>query len=109
MRTWDWPHSYHTRSWAVKYLDQCLRPTTADPGAWQVASAMQYLAQPWFLHLRAVLGASLMVSCRDVLDDLVRQSRHWHSLLQRARVWTTSANTPCSTIPLLYLATVLRC
>ena len=52
---------------------------------------MQYLAQPWFVYQRAVLGASLMVSYRDVLDDLVRQSRHWHTLLQRARVWTTSA------------------
>ena len=53
---------------------------------------MQYLAQPWFLHQRAVLGASLMDSYRDVLDDLVRQSRHWHTLLRRARVWTTSAD-----------------
>ena len=53
---------------------------------------MQYVAQPWFVHQRAVLGASLMVSYRDVLDDLVRQSRHLHSLLRRARVWTTSAN-----------------
>ena len=50
---------------------------------------MQYLAQPWFPHQRAVLGASLMDSYRDVLDDLVRQSRHWHSLLRHARVWTT--------------------
>ena len=53
---------------------------------------MQYVAQPWFLHRRAVLGASLMDSYRDVLDDLVRQSRHWHSLLRRASVWTTSAD-----------------
>ena len=53
---------------------------------------MQYLAQPWFLHQRAFLGASLMDSYRDVLDDLVRQSRHWHTLLRRARVWTTSAD-----------------
>ena len=53
---------------------------------------MQYPAQPWFVHQRAVLGASLMVSYRDVLEDLVRQSRHWHSLLRRARVWTTSAD-----------------
>ena len=53
---------------------------------------MQYLAQPWFLHQCAFLGASLIVSFRDVLDDPVRQSRHWHSLLQRARVWTTSAD-----------------
>ena len=53
---------------------------------------MQYLAQPWFLHQRAVLGASLMVSYRGILDDLVRQSRHWHTLLRRARVWTTSAD-----------------
>ena len=45
-----------TRSWAVKYLNQCLCPTAADPGAQHVASAMQYLAQPWFLHQRAVLG-----------------------------------------------------
>ena len=52
---------------------------------------MQYLAQPWFLHQRAVLGASLMDSYRDVLGDLVRQSRRWHFLLRRARVWTTSA------------------
>ena len=42
---------------------------------------MQYLAQPWFLHQRAVLGASPMDSYRDVLDDLVRQSWHWHSVL----------------------------
>ena len=91
-RTWDRPQSYHTRSWAVKYLNQCLCPTAADPGAQHVASAMQYLAQPWFLHQRAVLGASLMVSYRDMLDDLVRQSRHWHTLLRRARVWTTSAD-----------------
>ena len=76
VRTWDRPQSYHTRSWAVKYLDQCLCSTAADPGAQHVASAMQYLAQPWFLHQRAVLGASLMDSYRDVLDDLVRQSRH---------------------------------
>ena len=53
---------------------------------------MQYLAQPWFLHQSAILGASLMDSYRVVLDDLVRQSRHWHSLLRRARVWTTSAD-----------------
>ena len=91
-RTWDRPQSYYTRSWAVKYLDQCLCPTAADPGAQHVASAMQYLAQPWFLHQRAVLGASLMVSYRDMLEDLVRQSRHWHTLLRRARVWTTSAD-----------------
>ena len=76
----------------MKYLDQCLCPIAADPGAQQVASAMQYLAQPWFLHQRAVLGASLLDSYRDVLDDLVRQSRHWHTLLRRARVWTTSAD-----------------
>ena len=91
-RTWDRPQSYYTRSWAEKYLDQCLCPTAADPGAQHVASAMQYLAQPWFLHQRAVLGASLMVSYRDMLEDLVRQSRHWHTLLRRARVWTTSAD-----------------
>ena len=60
----------------MKYLDQCLCPTAVDPGAQQVALAMQYLAQPWFLHQRAVLGASLMVSYCDVLDDLVWQSRH---------------------------------
>ena len=42
---------------------------------------MQYLAQPWFLHQRAVLRASLMDAYRGVLDDMVRQSRHWHSLL----------------------------
>ena len=46
VRTWDRPRSYHTGSWAVKYLDQCLCPTAADLGAQQVASAMQYLAQP---------------------------------------------------------------
>ena len=91
-RTWDRPQLYHTRSWAVNYLDQCLCLAAADPGAQHVASAMQHLAQPWFLHQRAVLGASLMVSYRDVLDDLVRQSRHWHSILRRARVWTTSAD-----------------
>ena len=33
-----------------------------------------------------------MVSHRDMLEDLVRQSRHWHTLLRRARVWTTSAD-----------------
>ena len=92
VRTWDRPQSYYTRSWAVKYLDQCLCPTATDPGAQHVASAMQYLAQPWFLHQRAVLGASLMVSYRDMLEDVVRQSRHWHTLLRRARVWTTSAD-----------------
>ena len=53
---------------------------------------MQYMAQPWFLHHRAVLGASLLDSYRDVLDDLVRQSRHWHSLLRRVDVWTTSTD-----------------
>ena len=57
-----------------------------------MASAVQYLAHPWFLHQRAVLGASLLDSYRDTLDDLVRQSRHWHSLLQHARPWTTSAD-----------------
>ena len=54
---------------------------------------MQYVAQPWFVHQRAVLGASLMDFYRDVLDDLVRQSRHWHSLLRRARVWTKVCDT----------------
>ena len=53
---------------------------------------MQYLAQPWFLHQRAVLSAPLRDSYRDVLDDLVRQSWHWHSLLRHARVWTTSVD-----------------
>ena len=53
---------------------------------------MQYLAQPCYLHQRAVLGASLMVSCRDVLDDVVWQSRQWHSFLRRARVWSTSVD-----------------
>ena len=76
----------------MKYLDECLCSTAADLEAQQVASAMQYLAQPWFLHQRAVLGASLLYSYRDALDDLVRQSRFWHSLLLRARVWTTSAD-----------------
>ena len=70
----------------MKYLDQCLCSSAADPGAQQVASVMQYLAQPWFLHQRAVPGASVLDSYNDVLDDLVRQSRHWHSLLRRARV-----------------------
>ena len=65
----------------VKYLDKCLCSAAALRGAQQVTSAMQYLAQPWFLHHRAVLGASLLDSYRDVLDDLVRHSRHWHSLL----------------------------
>ena len=68
VRTWDRPQSYHTRSWAVKYLDQCLCSTAADPGAQQVASAMRYLAQPWFLHQRTVLGASQLDSYCDVLD-----------------------------------------
>ena len=90
VRTWERPQPYHTRSWAVKYLNQCLCSSATDPGAQQVASAMQYLAQPWFLHQRAVLGASIMDSYRDVLDDLVWQSRHCHSLLRRATVWTTS-------------------
>ena len=53
---------------------------------------MQYLAQPWFPHQRAILRASVLDSYRDLLDDLVRQSRHWHSLPRRARVWTTSAD-----------------
>ena len=74
--TWDRPQSYRTRSWAVKYLDQCLCSTAGDARAQQVASAMQYLAQPWFLYQRAVLGASPMDSYRDVLDDLVQQSQH---------------------------------
>ena len=88
VRTWDRPQSHHTRSWAVKYLDHCPCPTASDPEGQRVASAMQYLAQPWFLHQRA----SLLDSYRDVLDDPVRQSRHWHSLLLRARVWATSAD-----------------
>ena len=29
-RTWDRPQSYHTRAWAAKYLNRCLRPTTTD-------------------------------------------------------------------------------
>ena len=33
-----------------------------------------------------------MVSYGDLLDDPVQQLRQWHSLLQRARVWTTSAD-----------------
>ena len=33
VRTWDRPQSYHTRSWAVKYLDQCLCSIAVDPGA----------------------------------------------------------------------------
>ena len=57
-----------------------------------MASAMQYLAQPWLLHQRAVLGASLLDSHCDVLDDLVRQSRHWHFLVRRAGAWITSAD-----------------
>ena len=57
-----------------------------------MASAMQYLAQPSFLHQHAVLGASLLDSYCDILDDLVRLSPHWHFLLRRARVWTTSAD-----------------
>ena len=65
-----------TGSWAVKYLNQCLCPTASDPNGQQVALAMQYLAQPWFVHQCAVLGASLLDAYRDVLDDLVRQSRH---------------------------------
>ena len=48
--------------------------------------------QPWFLHQRAVLSASPLDLHRDVLDDLVRQSWHWHSLLRHARVWTTSTD-----------------
>ena len=92
VRIWDRPQSYHTRSWAVKYVGQCLFSTAVDPGARQVASAKQHLAQPWFLHPRAVHMASLLDSYRDVLDDPVQQSRHWHSLLRRARVWTTSAD-----------------
>ena len=32
VRTWERPQSYHTRSWAVKYLDQCLCPSAADQG-----------------------------------------------------------------------------
>ena len=92
VRTWDRPQSYHTRSWAVKYLDQCLCPTASHPEGQRVASAMQYLALPWFLHQCAVLGASLLDSYRNVLDDLMRQSRHWHSLLRRARAWTTSVD-----------------
>ena len=90
--TWDRPQPYHTKSWAVKYLNQCFCSTATVPDGRQVASAMQYLTQPWFPHQHAVLGASLLDSYRDVLDDLVRQSRHWHSLLRRAKVWTTSAD-----------------
>ena len=57
-----------------------------------MASAMQCLAQPWFLHERTVLGTSLLDSYHDVLDDVVRQSRHRHSLLWCARLWTTSTD-----------------
>ena len=57
-----------------------------------MASAMRYLTQPWFLPRRAVLGASLLDSYREVPDDVVPQSRHWHSLLRRARAWTTFAD-----------------
>ena len=92
VRTWDRPQSYHTMSWAVKYLDQCLCPTASDPEGQRAASAMQYLAQPWFLHQCAVLGASLLDSYCDVLDELAQQSRHQHSLLRRATVWTTSTD-----------------
>ena len=92
VHTWDRLQLYHTTSWAVKYLNQCLCSTDADQGAQQVASAMRYLAQPWFLHQQAVLGASLLDSYRHVLDDVMRQSRRWHSLLRCARVWTTSAD-----------------
>ena len=74
VRTWDRPRWYHTR--AGKYLDQCLCSTTADPEAQQMAAAMQYLAQLWFLHQRVVLGASLLDSYRDALDSLVRQKPH---------------------------------
>ena len=76
----------------MKYLDQCLSPTALDLEGQRVALAMQYLPQSWFLHQRAILGASLLDSYRDVLDDLMRQSRQLHSLLRRAKVWTTSAD-----------------
>ena len=65
-------------------LCHCLRLGGAAGGLGDVA-------RPFFVHQRAVLGASLLDTYRDVLDDLVRQSRHWHSLLRRARMWTTSA------------------
>ena len=57
-----------------------------------MASAMQRLAQHCFVHQRAVLGASLLDSYCDVLDELVRQSRHQHSLVRRARVRIASAD-----------------
>ena len=60
--------------------------------AQHAASAMHYMAQPWFLHQCAVLSASLLDSYRDALDNVVRQSRHWHSLLRPAQVWITSAD-----------------
>ena len=49
--------------------------TAADRGGQQQAPALQSLAHRWFLHQRAVLGASPMDSYRDMQDDLVRQSR----------------------------------
>ena len=69
-----------------------LRPRAVHLEGPRVASAMQYVAPPWFLHQRAVLSASMLDSYRYALDDLVRQSRHWHSLLWPARAWTTSAD-----------------
>ena len=92
VRAWDRLQSYHTKSWAAKYLNQGLCSTAANPEAQQVASLMQDLAQPWFVHQCAVLDASLLDSYCDTLDDVVRQWWHWHSLLRRARVWTTSTD-----------------
>ena len=47
-----------------------------------------------------------MDSYRDVLDDLLWQSRHWHSLLRRARVWTTSADRQYPPPPCISYANV---
>ena len=80
---------------ARKWILQWRRVVTFDGAHWVSWLPIRGDAQPWFLHQRAVLRASLMDSYRDVLDDLVRQSRHWHSLLRRARVWTTSADQHC--------------
>ena len=79
-------------AWYTKLRPRAVRPNPVDSVLRNQVGYIGLREKTSRRDQRAVLKASLMDSYRDVLDDVARQSRHWHSLLRRARVCTTSAD-----------------
>ena len=79
-RTWGLPHTYHRRTWAVRYVDQCQQKPASATLAMQAARC---LAEPWFAYQRCVLEATAEAHAAQL--HMPRSTMHQH--LQPLAAW----------------------